>query len=88
MFDLLFDSDWYVRQYPDVVEWGEPVLHYRTVGSMEGRRPNALFDPLWYLQNNPDVQNESKEPLLHYSEFGFKEGRKPCPLFDRFWYIE
>jgi hypothetical protein len=86
-FDLLFDREWYVGQYPDVLEWGEPKSHYVQIGYQQGRRPNPLFDPLWYLENNPDVGGEFKEPLLHYSEFGYKEGRNPHPLFDPTWYL-
>jgi len=33
------------------------------------------FDPVWYLENYPDVKMSGKNPFLHYREFGLKEGR-------------
>ena len=45
-------------------------------------RPNPLFDPLWYLNQYPDVAASGLEPLTHYVVAGAGEGRAPGPWFD------
>ena len=40
----LFDSSWYLMEYPDVAESGQdPIIHYLIFGAKEGRRPNPNF---------------------------------------------
>ncbi|MDP4528972.1 glycosyltransferase [Alkalimonas delamerensis] len=39
-----------------------------------------LFQPEWYLQQNPDVAKAGMDPWQHFSRFGFAEGRLPCKL--------
>lgn len=46
----------------------------------------ALFDPIHYLQANPDVAAGGLDPLRHYVEHGAREGRSPHPFFDTRWY--
>lgn len=48
----------------------------------------ALFDPAWYLAQNPDVAQAGCDPLQHYLEHGAWEMRNPNPLFDSDWYLE
>jgi hypothetical protein len=48
----------------------------------------ALFDPAWYLAQNPDVAQAGCDPLQHYLEYGAWEMRNPNPLFDSDWYLE
>ena len=37
----------------------------------------GVFDPAYYLQNNPDLQGiHRQDPYRHYNEFGRNEGRK------------
>jgi hypothetical protein len=75
-----FDRDWYVVQYPDVLDAGvDPVLHYLEHGASEGRDPGPLFDTNWYLGQNPDVR-AGMNPLVHYLRYGAAKGRKPSPL--------
>jgi methyltransferase family protein len=84
----LFDTDWYVKQNPDVTATGvDPLIHYLQCGGFEGRNPNPLFDSEWYLQQNPDVRNAGVNPLVHYLRRGALEGRDPNPLFDSDWYL-
>ncbi len=74
----LFDPAWYLAQNPDVTATGmDPLAHYLTFGSAEGRRPNSLFDPAWYRAQNPDVAASGAEPLAHYIEHGCAEARSP-----------
>ena len=40
----LFDSNWYLMEYPDVAESGQdPIVHYLVFGAKEGRLPNPNF---------------------------------------------
>jgi GT2 family glycosyltransferase len=85
----LFDSDWYLDQYPDVRQAAtNPLVHYLWHGAAEGRDPNPLFDSDWYLDQYPDVRQAATNPLVHYLWFGSAEGRDPNPLFDSDWYLD
>jgi hypothetical protein len=46
-----------------------------------------LFDPRWYLSQNPEVTKAAIDPLVHYIDHGAWEGRDPHPLFDTDWYL-
>jgi hypothetical protein len=72
---LLFDAEWYRRQYPDVVEF-EPAEHYLRYGLVQDRQPGPRFDGVWYADNYPDVRSSGTNPLLHYLLFGMREGRR------------
>ncbi|TLU72668.1 hypothetical protein [Lichenicoccus roseus] len=77
---LIFDSDWYRAQYPDVAASRvDPVRHYLNDGAREGRDPNPYFDTDWYVTNNPDVAAARQNPFLHYLLHGAHEGRLPAP---------
>jgi GT2 family glycosyltransferase len=43
------------------------------------------FDPIWYLQEYPDVAKAGMSPYYHYANYGMNEGR--CPAFDADWYL-
>src|SRR6266568_6836819 len=67
----LFDQDYYVRTYPDIVEAKiDPFEHFFLHGYLEGRQPNSIFDPTWYLATYPEVAALNVQPLLHYAQFG------------------
>jgi glycosyltransferase involved in cell wall biosynthesis len=83
----LFDSEFYLSQYPDIAQAGvAPLEHFFDFGYREGRYPNRYFDPQWYLQQNPDVREAGSHPLTHYISYGDLEGRRPSLLFDPAWY--
>lgn len=44
-----------------------------------------FFDPIWYLQEYPDVAKAHMAPYYHYVNYGMNEGR--CPAFDSDWYL-
>jgi len=74
----LFDSDWYISQYPDVVASGlDPLAHFLLYGGIEGRDPSEKFSSQWYLNTYPDVMKSGINPLIHYLLYGKNEGRKP-----------
>ena len=73
----LFDSGWYVKRYPDVVQSSsEPLKHYLLFGWREKRNPSQQFDTEKYLQLHPDIKQAGLNPLLHYEIFGRQEGRE------------
>ena len=85
----LFDTSWYLEQYPDLRNSGNnPLVHYLKYGAAEGRDPNPFFDSDWYLEQNPDVQKAEINPLRHYLHYGDAEGRDPSERFSIRWYRE
>ena len=55
---------------------------YRTI------KKSILFDPAYYLLNNPDVRDADIDPLLHFIDYGWKEGRNPSQKFNTRYYLE
>ncbi|MBP2499944.1 MULTISPECIES: rhamnosyltransferase WsaF family glycosyltransferase [Methylobacterium] len=49
---------------------------------------NLIFDHVFYIRSNPDVERAAIDPLDHYLKHGVKEGRDPHPLFDVNWFVE
>jgi glycosyltransferase involved in cell wall biosynthesis len=49
---------------------------------------SGLFDPEYYLSNNPDVKKAGVDPFEHFLNFGGSEGRDPSPGFDSSWYLD
>jgi GT2 family glycosyltransferase len=73
----VFNTDWYLRSYPDVAAAGiDPVHHYIAHGAAEGRKPAPSVDTRGYLSANPDVAAGGMDPLLHYILHGRAEGRR------------
>jgi GT2 family glycosyltransferase len=73
---LLFDDNWYLKQYPDILAARfDPALHYICHGSNERRNPGPYFDTDFYLSSNPDVAASGMNALVHYMLHGEKEGR-------------
>ena len=83
----LFDEQYYRLENPDLLPEVDPVVDFLERGSYEGRRPNRLFDPIYYLKMNPDVSLKRVSPLTHFIEFGWSEGRRPCAFFDPAFYL-
>jgi glycosyltransferase involved in cell wall biosynthesis len=48
---------------------------------------SGFFDPVWYLEKNPDVAAAHMSPLEHYVRHGALEYRSPGPKFDALWYV-
>jgi hypothetical protein len=85
----LFDTEWYLREYPDVAQSRRPPAeHYLEEGYLRGYRPNSLFDTRWYLERYEDVRRSGMNPLLHYLMHGCREGRDPGPDFQTSFYLE
>lgn len=80
----LFDSNWYLKQYPEVADAEvNPLQHYLEVGWKEGKNPSENFDTTFYLKNNPDISKAGLNPLYHYVLFGKNEGRICMPPYKK-----
>ncbi|MDI7776348.1 hypothetical protein [Asticcacaulis sp. EMRT-3] len=77
------------REQSHLPEGENPVLHYleRSGGQHRALSPHTLFDPGFYLRQNPDIAASGMDPFLHYLRYGWKEGRNPGPYFDVIWYL-
>ena len=76
----LFDSQWYLNCYKDVVDSGlDPAQHYLQFGYKEGRQPGPHFDGNWYLKHYSDVASKGMNPLIHFIKYGQAEGRRSSP---------
>jgi hypothetical protein len=49
--------------------------------------PDPLFDPVFYLRQNPDVAASGLDPYQHYLDWGWKEGRDPNANFHTTYYL-
>jgi hypothetical protein len=63
----LFDTDWYVTEYPDVANSGvDPLEHYLRFGAWEGRDPSPTFRSDTYLRDHPELAATHTNPLVHF----------------------
>ncbi len=84
----LFDSKYYLSEYPGVAESGiNPLVHYLGYGAGEGRDPHPLFDTDYYLEHYGHLLAEGTSPLADFIENGSSGERNPCPLFDSKYYL-
>ena len=63
-----------------------PVFRDAKVFQGQACPSRGLFDPDFYLRENPEVGKFGLDPWIHYLERGGFEGRNPNPLFDSGWY--
>ena len=86
ILSALLDRQFYLREYPDVAASEmDPLDHYLSFGESEHRRPNALFDPAFYLTQVSEGDwgdYAQAHPLLHYVLRGEMRGLRPNVLFD------
>ena len=84
----LFDAQWYLSRYPDILVRPEDALrHYFEHGAEEGRDPNPYFSTRWYAASYPEVTASGLNPLSHYVQFGAQAGLRPSEEFDPSWYL-
>jgi len=82
----IFDGDFYLAVYDDIRSAQVDALeHYCEYGSVEGRLPNALFDPLYYRSKNMTA-DDSTEPIIHYIQ-NVEKNYNTHPLFDSKFYL-
>ena len=79
----LFDPQWYVIEYPDVLTSGlAPEVHYLRFGTVLRRNPSRHFDGVRYRREHLDVLKSGFNPLVHYEVSGKYEGRSFHPVSD------
>lgn len=72
----LFQSTWYLREYPDVALAGiHPPSHYLEAGAREGRDPGPDFSTSGYLDRHPEVETSGVNPLVHHLQAATTDGR-------------
>lgn len=74
---------------PDGTVTDQAAYHFETFGQGEQRSPNAQFDEVYYLQQNPDVAQAVDAGIFasgfsHFQTFGANEGRLPSQDFESF----
>ncbi len=75
MVRVAFDTEFYLEQNPEVAETGiDPVVHFLTIGWLEGRDPTPKFSVRHYLRHNKDIRKAGANPFVHYLQRGHKEG--------------
>ncbi|MDP6671669.1 MAG: glycosyltransferase, partial [Arenicellales bacterium] len=85
----LFDSRYYLSEYPGVAESGiNPLVHYLDHGAREGRDPHPLFDTDYYLEHYGHLLAEGTNPLADFIEKGGYQGHHPSLAFDTTYYLE
>ena len=73
----LFDSEYYLRVYPDVADRGfMPALHYLLHGSKEGRRPSEFIDPSEILEWFPELRPQEGNLVLGLIDLHHVKARK------------
>lgn len=71
----LFDADFYLKSYPDIVELGlDPLTHYLETGWSEGRDPSAAFHSHFYREQCGKLGLPVENPLLHFVLHGQSMG--------------
>ena len=85
----IFDPSYYSKTYPDVAAAEtKPLIHYITIGALEGRSPHMLFDAAYYYKTYKDVEDARANPLVHFLLYGAAQRKNPSPLFDTSYYTD
>lgn len=89
LFQVLFDADWYLEQYPEALRTRQsPLQHYLTEGEARGFKPNRYFDPEYYVARAPGAAKFQGSALEHFALKGWKRGRNPSRDFSTKLYFE
>lgn len=69
-----FDKAYYLEKNPDVAESGvDPLVHFMSIGWIEGRDPSEEFSVNYYLRNNQDICTSGVNPFDHFIKTRGKE---------------
>lgn len=80
----LFDVQWYLSSYSDVMALGlNPLLHYLSPGENRIRDPHPLFDCTYYCQSlEQRGQDLPQNLLVHFLTYPDEVLTSPHPLWD------
>lgn len=71
----LFDTEYYVKTYPEVKRLKlDPVVHYHTLGWKQGYNPSPSFNVNFYLQTYPAALSTGEDPLVYHITRGVFHG--------------
>jgi glycosyltransferase involved in cell wall biosynthesis len=76
----------------EAIKLGRWILGFRVRAPLQFLRHyflikrSLLFDPSFYIEQNPELPREGMALLAHYTARGGQEGRDPNPLFDTTFY--
>lgn len=85
-----FDSVYYGANYMAGGKYTgtmSPIDHFVATGAAQGFKPNATFDPVYYMSKYSDLQGkgyDAADLLFHFMQFGLDEGRVPNASFATF----
>ena len=65
-----------------------PEDKYQQKQQIEMIKSSRLFNPKWYLAQNPDVKAKKIGAVKHYVKYGWKEGRNPSQDFNACEYMK
>lgn len=100
----VFDRIFYYFTYSDVRSWAQNKVatqggslwdhvqwHWLHYGIPQGRTGAATFDPIFYMNTNPDVSaaygwNNYQGAIEHFVNYGVVEGRRGSSVFDATFY--
>jgi len=77
----LFKRDWYREYYSDL--WNndtDPLVHFVTLGHVQDRKPNPIFETAWYRQQHTSKVGKGN-PLVSFIQEGEQKGHNPAPDF-------
>lgn len=80
------DVKWYRERYRSEIRADGVLAHYLRHRSLNRYWPNAVFDPVYYINANADVASAGIDPLEHFLGPGWREGRNPSAHFDARFY--
>ncbi|MBM6403619.1 glycoside hydrolase family 16 protein [Phycicoccus sp. CSK15P-2] len=101
---IIFDSQFYLDRYPSVLEWAQGKVasqggniyehaewHWRNYGISGGLMGSATFDPIHYMNTQPDVAaafgaTNYLAAIQHFVTYGRHEGRRSSLVFDTTFY--
>ena len=69
----LFDYEYYCSEYNYNLSFN-PLLHYLSIGHIQGKNPNKSFDGKFYESSNINIVNSKLNPLLYFVLYGIDEG--------------
>lgn len=101
---IIFDRQFYLNSYPDVLAWAQNKVatqggniydhaewHWLNYGVPWGRSGSATWDPILYMNHNPDIAaaygwTNYGGAISHYISHGRFEGRRASTYFDTGYY--
>jgi glycosyltransferase involved in cell wall biosynthesis len=82
----VLDPAWYAKLFSLDQGRGLVLEHFSSIGSKSGTKPNEIFDPQFYLDQNLDLPRDIRSATIHYLTHGYREDRQVSQEFSPRWY--